>query len=137
MKKRVRFNWKSYMVQPAFYKGITKFVIVLTIAFLWDRFLKRNGLMLVRDGFFVAGAVFVALSWFHYLKLDGVDVFGFQADSEKKKTRHVAKGMADYVDQHIVAWEELSWEERQICGFVSDLVLAVLFLVPALVMHVF
>ncbi len=44
---------------------------------------------------------------------------------------------ADLADERIVSWDELSEEERHLCGMLSNLLSAALFLIPALLLTAF
>ena len=43
------------------------------------------------------------------------------------------KDIADYMDEHIVSWDELDKDEQILCSLLSSLLPGLVFLVPALI----
>ncbi len=125
--KKLRGMWKGYFLRPVLYKCVTKCAIALALVLLWNRFANGSGLRSAfRDGGFIAAAVLLGAAWVSYLRLDGVDI-----PRQKKEKKH-RRSMADFADEHIISWDELSEEERHLCGILSSLISAALFLLPAL-----
>lgn len=134
MVKKIRTIFEKYMIRPMLYQCATKVSIALVLCLLWDRFINREQYYsLVEFAFFVAGAFFLALAWFQYLRLDGARIHHLMEEKQekKKKKQHFTKDIVDFADEKIISFSELSDEERIVCRFLGDLLCAVLFLIPA------
>ena len=134
MIKKIRTIFEKYMIRPMLYQCATKVSIALVLCLLWDRFINREQYYsLVEFAFFVAGAFFLALAWFQYLRLDGARIHHLMEEKQekKKKKQHFTKDIVDFADEKIISFSELSDEERIVCRFLGDLLCAVLFLIPA------
>lgn len=134
MIKKVRTIFEKYMIRPMLYQCATKVSIALVLCLLWDRFINREQYYsLVEFAFFVAGAFFLALAWFQYLRLDGARIHHLMEEKQekKKKKQHFTKDIVDFADEKVISFSELSDEERIVCRFLGDLLCAVLFLIPA------
>ena len=128
------------MIRPMLYQCATKVSIALVLCLLWDRFINREQYYsLVEFAFFVAGAFFLALAWFQYLRLDGARIHHLMEEKQekKKKKQHFTKDIVDFADEKVISFSELSDEERIVCRFLGDLLCAVLFLIPAGIALVF
>lgn len=113
------------------YQAFQKVVVGLTLVLLWDRTLNGGRLELLRDGCFVAAAIFAVLAWFSYLSLDGMRLPFLPPKKEKK--RHWQRDMIDFVDEHVTTMDELSDDERSVVKLFSSLLCAAIFLAAALV----
>lgn len=135
MINKMKKIFKRYMVHPLIYQVITKMVVVVVIALLWDRFVNVNGhLSMVRDAYFVLGLIFLMLSWFQYLRLDGVSVKHLFGTGEKRKTkRNGTSDIADYADEKIISFSELEDEERTVVRLLSDVLTGLIFVIISLV----
>lgn len=134
MIKKIRTIFEKYMIRPMLYQCATKISIALVLCLLWDRFINREQYYsLVEFAFFVAGAFFLALAWFQYLRLDGPQFHHLleEKKEKKKKKQHFTKDIVDFADEKIISFSELSDEERVVCRFLGDLLCAALFLIPA------
>ncbi len=131
--KKLREMWKNDLLRPVLYKCVTKCAVALALVLLWNRFLNGNGLRSAfRDGGFIAAVVLLGAAWLSYLRLDGLDIP--RQKKEKRSGRRWTGSMADFADEHIVSWDELSEGERHLCGMLSSLLSAALFLIPALIL---
>mgnify|MGYP006865974574 FL=1 len=140
MIKKIRTIFEKYMIRPMLYQCATKISIALVLCLLWDRFINREQYYsLVEFAFFVAGAFFLALAWFQYLRLDGPQFHHLleEKKEKKKKKQHFTKDIVDFADEKIISFSELSDEERVVCRFLGDLLCAALFLIPAGIALVF
>ena len=140
MIKKIRTIFEKYMIRPMLYQCATKVSIALVLSLLWDRFINRaQYYSLVEFAFFVAGAFFLALAWFQYLRLDGARIHHLMEEKQekKKKKQHFTKDIVDFADEKVISFSELSDEERIVCRFLGDLLCAVLFLIPAGIALVF
>ena len=134
MIKKIRTIFEKYMIRPMLYQCATKVSIALVLCLLWDRFINREQYYsLVEFAFFIAGAFFLALAWFQYLRLDGARIHHLMEEKQekKKKKQHFTKDIVDFADEKIISFSELSDEERVVCRFLGDLLCAALFLIPA------
>lgn len=126
--KKLRSLYKPYLLRPILYRCTTKFAVSLTLVLLWCRYINCGVRPAVRDGAFAAALCLFAAAWFSYLKLDGLKFY--HAERPPKK-RHISRSIADYADQHIVSFGELTDNERSLCGVVSSLMPGLLFLIAA------
>lgn len=136
--KHILSIYKPYLIRPTLYRTFNKFVVGLTLVLLWDRFLNHGRLEVVRDGFFVAGAVLLFMAWLSYLALDGLTVShlfraGKEKHKEKRKTVFHSTDMIDFADEHIPRLDELEEDERRFVYFFSSLIAGLCLLIPALV----
>lgn len=124
---------KDEMIRPILYKCIARSALAVTALLLWNRVVNTGGqLSLMRDGCFTAGALFLCLSWFSYLRLDGVTIHHLlERPKKKKKTRRGGSDIVDFADEHIVSFEELDEKERSVCSLAANLICAGLFLAVA------
>ena len=133
----LRFSaiYKAYMVRPILYQCVTRCAVALAAVLVWDRFVPSS-LLAVRDGCLAAAVILLMMAWFVYLKLDGMMVHHLLEDRRKKKKkskRRVGGDIADYVDEHIVSFDELEEGEQTACRLAADLLAAALFLAASLI----
>lgn len=104
---------------------------------MWDRFLNSGGRLNVYGHAFMAvGLIYAALSWLNYLSLDGVNAPKiFKKKLFKRPPKRKMGDMIDYVDEKVVSFEELDDDERTAASFVANLLAAVLFLIPCIILH--
>lgn len=137
MKKLFQKYQKSYMLRPIIYKIFTRFLITLTAALLWDRFVNDSGYLSVRiDAMTFFGVAFMALAWLAYLRLDGVKMPRFmRARGERisKKPKRGYGDMVDFVDDKPITFEELETDERDACSLAANVVCGVAFIIIAIV----
>ena len=121
------------MVRPILYKSVTRCSIALAVILLWDRFIDSS-LHAFRDAGAVAAIFLFMMSWFSYLKLDGMKVHFMMEDKLKKKPKkHWKTSMIDFVDEHIVTFDELNEEEQTACLMASNLISGLVFLIVSMV----
>lgn len=129
-------RYRSYMVRPILYKCLFRAAIGLVGLLLWKRLvidMGRSRLLLMRDGCFIVGMIFVCLAWFAYLHLDGVRFSMGKKNASKKKTQRGGSDLVDFADEHIISFEELCEEERSCCSLTAYLLCAVMYLLVAIV----
>lgn len=127
--------YRSYMVRPILYKCLFRAMIALVGLLLWKRMvidMGRSRLLLMRDGCFIVGIIFVCLAWFAYLRLDGIRFSMEKKKGLQKKPRR-GSDLVDFADEHIVSFEELCEEERCHCSLTAYLLCAVMYLLVAIV----
>lgn len=133
--KKIMAIYKAYMVRPILYQCVTRCAVALAAVLVWDRFVPSS-LLAVRDGCLAAAVILLMMAWFVYLKLDGMMVHHLLEDRRKKKKkskRRVGGDIADYVDEHIVSFDELEEGEQTACRLAADLLAAALFLAASLI----
>lgn len=133
--KKILAIYKAYMVRPILYQCVTRCAVALAAVLVWDRFVPSS-LLAVRDGCLAAAVILLMMAWFVYLKLDGMMVHHLLENRRKKKKkskRRVGGDIADYVDEHIVSFDELEEGEQTACRLAADLLAAALFLAASLI----
>ena len=133
--KKILAIYKAYMVRPILYQCVTRCAVALAAVLVWDRFVPSS-LLAVRDGCLAAAVILLMMAWFVYLKLDGMMVHHLLEDRRKKKKKSKRRGggdIADYVDEHIVSFDELEEGEQTACRLAADLLAAALFLAASLI----
>lgn len=132
---KIKKTFKSYMIHPLVYQVITKASIVVVVALLWDRFVNVQGhLSMVRDAYLVLGLIFLMLSWFQYLSLDGMSIKHLFATKDKKKPkRKGTSDIADYADEKIISFSELEDDERTVVRLLANVITGLIFVVISLI----
>lgn len=127
------------MIRPAIYQAVTRILIGVVLSLLWSRFIDKGARSLLEYAFFTMGAIFFALAWMQYLKLDGISVrllLGKKGNKKKKPIVHSMHDIADFTDEKIVSFDELEETEKTICLFCANLAAALFFLIPAIIASV-
>lgn len=135
MKKVLRL-YKPYMIRPIIYKTATKVSIALTVVMLWNLWINTKSFMSLSDGFFVVGLTVTFLSWFSFLKLDGLSV-NMNGNHKEKKKKHRMNDIIDYADEKIISFDELQTDEQEACKLASSLITGVSFLIVSLGCRIF
>lgn len=122
------------MIRPLIYQCVVKSVIALVIALLWKRWINPSeSFSLVQDAFFAVGLIFILLSWFQYLSLDGIHLPHLLGGGKKKKRRRGSRDIVDFVDEKIISFSELEDDERTVVRLFSDIISGLIFLVIAII----
>ena len=129
--KKILSLYTKEMIHPILYKCVQKCVLALTVILLWNRYINHGQLSWMRDGGFAAGLVFLVLAWIAYLRLDGIQ-FPFSTPGRKKRKHWGTADMVDFVDEHIVTFDELQDDEQLACFLASNLLSGVSFLILSL-----
>ncbi len=135
MKKMAKL-YKSYMMKPIIYKSITKTSIALAAVLLWNEWINKEGFKSLGNGFFTVGLMVMLLSWFSYLKLDGIRL-PQQPEKQEKKKKQRMYDIIDFVDEKVISFDDLERDEQEVCKLSSSLITGVLFLVVSLVYRIF
>ena len=144
--KNLRKIYKKYMIRPIIYKAFPRIIIGMLVAGLWNRFVNANQwLDMLGDAFMLVGIFFVALAWFSFLRLDGMDnpftkLLSVFVDPKKKKARmasRTTRHMVDYADEELTEYEDLSDEEQAACKLAANGLAALFFIVPSLLTYFF
>lgn len=122
------------MIRPLIYRTFTRFVVGLTLILLWNRFINTSSLLTVTGhGFFFMGAVFLAWSWFSFLRLDGVKITQMKPREDNPwRKRRAAKAMADFVDTE-VAFDGMDDRDLHIAGFFANILTGLCFIIPSVI----
>ncbi len=121
--KRVLSLLRPHVIRAIVYSCISKILISLLVLFLWNHFINQSSMMplsILESGFFAVFIWFVIGAWIQYLSLDGMRPF--QALHLKKKNRSITAMDEDELDE----------DELIAAKLFSNLVVAVLFLIPSL-----
>lgn len=132
--KKIIAVYQSYMVRPILYQCVTRCSVALAAVLVWSRFVS-SPLRAARDGCLAAGVILLMMAWFSYLKLDGMMVHHMMEDRKKpkKKRKRLLRGdIADYVDEHIVSFDELDEQEQSACRLAANLIGAAAFFLVSL-----
>lgn len=131
--KKIAKLYKSYMIRPILYKSVTRSTIALALVLLWGRLID-SPLSAVRDGSVVVAFVLFMMGWFSYLKLDGMRAPHPPKPEDEKKEKPKKRGdIIDFVDEHIVTFDELSDEEQSACILAADVCSGAVFLMASIV----
>lgn len=133
--KKFREIYRPYMKRPVFYKTFSRFVIGLVPALVWERFIKSNPMLsVVEYAFLVVGMVLLMMAWFNYLSLDGVRIHHLlEKEPKPKRKKHHRRDIVDFVDEKIISFEELSYEEQKLCNLISNLTAGSVFIILSLI----
>ncbi len=131
--KKIKELFSAYMARAVLYRSVAKGAAALALILLWDRYLNEGHFFLVRDGFLVGALVLFMSAWVHYLRLDGIRINPPKRGEKKERPFWNRKDIADYMDEHIVSWDELDKDEQILCSLLSSLLPGLVFLVPALI----
>ena len=76
------------------------------------------------------GAALLGWAWVGYLRLDGIRVPFVDKDKELSaqrgaRKRHATHSMADFADEKIVSFDELSPQEKALCSMLASLIVGV------------
>ena len=124
------------MIRPLIYKVFTRAVLALFAAELFRFFApaswpltRRSNLAFLFAILFLLGAV---IAW---LRLDGMAIPQFKLPRIKRKDPAFLTGdIADHIDDDIVKFDDLDKEEQDVCVLLTDIFLAVVCLVLALIL---
>lgn len=121
--------YRKELVRPILYRSVSRGLIALAAVLCWNRFINVNHFLSVRrDAFCAAGILFWVFGWFVYLRIDGIRLPGLYRRQEKKKPKwHTYGDIMDFTDEHIVAFDELSEKEQDLCRLAVYVILGSLF----------
>lgn len=127
--KKILKKYTRVLIRPVLYRSITWGAAALAASLIWERFVNVYNLLSVRrDAFFVIGVFFWGLAWFSYLRVDGIRSPKLKEEAKKQKPKwHSCGDIADFADEHIVTFDELSDEEQDLCKLAANVLLGGLF----------
>ena len=126
--KKLRSIYKSDMFHAVLYKSFSRLVIAACLCLLWQRFVSDGRFTIWEAPCLAVGAALLGWAWVGYLRLDGIRVPFVDRNKElstKRKAHGGTHSMADFIDEKVVSFEELSPQERAFCSLVSNLILGV------------
>ena len=132
MKRRLKERIQPFMVRPIIYKTFARFLYALLAALLWKEFvLDADSPLTLQSAFVFLFVLFVAAAWIAYLRLDGAKLPRFPAKRLRLKDRTEIRygDMPDYIDEPVVSFAELEWEEQDVCLICAEAVNALIFIV--------
>ena len=128
---RLRERYRRYMIRPIVYQAFTRLAITLTLILLAREFsAPGDGRPVLPWGCMAAAAAYLLLAWVAWLRLDGARLPSLDHHlfrRKKRKDPFAGGGMADYLDEEPVSFEELDAEERDACLLAANLIVAALF----------
>ena len=123
--KKIFSIYKRDMLRAAGYKAFRRAVVSACLCLVWDRFLSDGVYTVWQAPCLAIGAVLLGWAWVNYLRLDGIRLpFVDRARSlsdERTARRHGTHSIADFADEKIVSYDELSDEERVLCSLLACL----------------
>ena len=120
--------YKPDLFRPILYKTVTRASVALCLCLLWQRFVSDGTYTIWEAPCLAVGAIFLGWAWVSYLRLDGIRipfVDRGRLSTERGQRRRGTHTMADFADEKIVSFDELSPEEKSFCSMLSSLVLGV------------
>ena len=128
--KKLRSIYKSDMFHAVLYKTFSRLVISACLCLLWQRFVSDGRFTIWEAPCFAVGAALLGWAWVSYLRLDGVRVPFLDkqkglGEARGARKRHATHSMADFADEKIVSFDELSSEEKALCSMLASLIVGV------------
>ena len=120
--------------KPIIYSSISKSLIGLAAVLVWDRFVNQNSIRpmeLLDTGFFAVGAWFILWAWFQYLALDGMKPFKAHDKVEENKGGRLS--FDSLINTNTEAFEGLEEEEKIAVKLCSNLIVALIFIIPSII----
>ena len=119
--KKLRSIYKSDMFHAVLYKSFSRLVIAACLCLLWQRFVSDGRFTIWEAPCLAVGAALLGWAWVGYLRLDGIRVPFVDKDKELSaqrgaRKRHATHSMADFADEKIVSFDELSPREKALCS---------------------
>lgn len=122
-------------LRSALYKAVTRLSIGLLVALLWNQFLNSGHRLSVSlHAFPILGAVFLTLAWFSYLRFDRRSAPHRSKNPARKAPKRKSGDMADFVEESPQISDSLEPEDRILCAFWANLVCAIFFFFPSLIL---
>jgi len=134
-------KYKPKKLKSVLYKLFRRLITGLVFALLWDRFLNtQKRYLMAEHAFFVLGAVFFALAWFNYLKMDGVKIHYLNEKKKAGRKKPKTGFLIDYAEEEPSppsADFEYDETEETKTSFISNLLAGICFILPSLFFAVF
>ena len=122
--------YKKDMLRPILYKTVSRLAGAACACLLWQRFLSDGRFTIWEAPCLAVGAALLGWAWVGYLRLDGIRVPFVDKDKELSaqrgaRKRHATHSMADFADEKIVSFDELSPREKALCSMLASLIVGV------------
>lgn len=129
MIKRIRKEFRREMIRPLIYKLFTRLVLTLFAVLMWHRFVPWEKTRLTLSGLMtIAFAVYVLFTWLSYLRLNGSHIPHLNLKLKRHRDPVRLYGdMSDYTDEEIWSFDDLEPAEQDLCVFLADAALALIF----------
>jgi hypothetical protein len=109
--------------------ALTRAALGLTAALLWDHFASSGAANTRQWAFIALAALFFALAWLAYLRLDGARLPA--PDKRLFEWRRAPArnygDIADYTDEEVRPFDDLEDDEREFCRMAANLACVILF----------
>lgn len=125
--------WQRYMLRPLIYMAAYRLMVALIVLLAVVRLVPNGPRPALVAGFLVAA--FAVLSYFVYLRMDGLRIPRMKYYRPKKKDPlRSAASMNDHMDDEPqVTFEELETEEKDLCSLLSNLINLVIFAIASFI----
>ena len=128
--KKLRSIYKSDMFHAVLYKSFSRLVIAACLCLLWQRFVSDGRFTIWEAPCLAVGAALLGWAWAGYLRLAGIRVPFVDKDKELSaprgaRQRPATHSMADFADEKIVSFDELSPQEKALCSMLASLIVGV------------
>ena len=129
MSKNKRRRLEKYMIQPLIIRTFTRFVISITFALLWKRFVASMQPM--STAYILIAVIFFALAWMAYLRADGMKLPKIDKKLFDRKPKPVIRygDMIDHIDEEPHPDENLDDDEIELVTFYSNLLTGAIYLI--------
>ncbi|MBS5114462.1 MAG: hypothetical protein KHY88_02010 [Erysipelotrichaceae bacterium] len=122
---------KSIIIKKTF----EKLIIVACASIFWDFAIKSSPLQtMINYPIIFFAFLFLGFAWFNYLKLDGLRL-PTNYNKIKKAPKHKAKQMIDYVETEVKNDQHLTKNQLLYCKLYSNLICAVVLLIPVIITY--
>ena len=130
------------MVRPIIYKTLTRVLIGLIVALLWNRINNDGYFSMFEHAFFIMGMFWACMAWFNYLKLDGMKLHYLgeegreqrrQERLEKRRARHKTREMADFLEEEPTYSDSLERTEKTAASLAANLLAGFCLIIPSVI----
>ncbi|MDR0397221.1 MAG: hypothetical protein LBH66_07965, partial [Oscillospiraceae bacterium] len=122
------------MIRPIIYMTFTRAALGLTASLLWSHFARPDPSRLAW-AYMALTAVFFALAWLAYLRLDGAKLPAPDKrlfEWRKRPTRSYGD-ISDYADDKLYNADDLEDDETDFCRLAANLISGIIFIVASLI----
>ncbi len=143
--KQILSLLRPHVLRTTLYLSFSKIIIGLCVILLWYRFVADGrSFGIIDSGFFALFVWFTLGAWFQYLALDGFRPFHALHTEKEKHSNEPNKtfSLSDLFGlkrRSMYAWDEAELEEDEMIAakLFSNLLVAILFLIPSLIAFYF
>ena len=129
MKKKHFRRLEKYMLQSFAIRTFSRFIISITIALLWKRFVAS--MQPLSTAFFFLAILFFVFAWMGYLREDGLRIPKIDKKLFDRKPKPVIRygDMIDHIDEEPHPDENLDDDEIELVTFYSNLLTGAIYLI--------